>query len=183
MKLSLVIIFAHHLLLKIAMLGAWDGKYICIQCPPNTGILFHNYKGFFSYVLLAICDAKYNFTLVDIGQYGSNNDSGVLANSTMGKRFSNGTMNIPVDTGHKLNVHKMFRKRPGRLLNVLCTFSLRPVSTGTTSVIPWGLLIRPFPLLLIRWRDFPIERAAITLLSWDLDRGTKNILLSFVEGS
>ena len=36
----------------------------------------------------------------------------------------------PVDTGRKLNVHKMFRRRPGRLLNVLCTFSLRPVSTG-----------------------------------------------------
>ena len=36
----------------------------------------------------------------------------------------------PVDTGRKLNVHKTFRRRPGRLLNVLCTFSLRPVSTG-----------------------------------------------------
>ena len=37
----------------------------------------------------------------------------------------------PVDTGRKLNVHKTFRRRPGRLLNVLCTFNLRPVSTGT----------------------------------------------------
>ena len=36
----------------------------------------------------------------------------------------------PVDTGRKLKVHKMFRRRPGRLLNVLCTFNLRPVSTG-----------------------------------------------------
>ena len=35
----------------------------------------------------------------------------------------------PVDTGHKLNVHKTFRRCPGRLLNVLCTFSLCPVST------------------------------------------------------
>ena len=34
---------------------------------------------------------------------------------------------FPVDTGRKLNVHKTFRKRP---LNVLCTFNLRPVSTG-----------------------------------------------------
>ena len=33
----------------------------------------------------------------------------------------------PVDTGRKLNVHKMFRRGPGRLLNVLCTFNLRPV--------------------------------------------------------
>ena len=36
----------------------------------------------------------------------------------------------PVDTGRKLNVHKTFKKRPVRLLNVLCTFSLRPLSTG-----------------------------------------------------
>ena len=36
----------------------------------------------------------------------------------------------PVDTGHKLNVHKTFRRRPGRLLNVLFTFNLRHVSTG-----------------------------------------------------
>ena len=37
----------------------------------------------------------------------------------------------PVDAGRKLNVHKTFRRRLGRLLNVLCTFNLRPVSTGT----------------------------------------------------
>ena len=37
---------------------------------------------------------------------------------------------FPVDTGRKLNVHKTFRRRPGLLLNVLCTFNLRPVSTG-----------------------------------------------------
>ena len=36
----------------------------------------------------------------------------------------------PVDTGHKCNVHKTFRRRPGHLLNVLLTFNLRPVSTG-----------------------------------------------------
>ena len=37
---------------------------------------------------------------------------------------------IPVDTGRKLNVYKTFRRRLGRLLNVLSTFNLRPVSTG-----------------------------------------------------
>ena len=41
--------------------------------------------------------------------------------------------NDPVDTGGKLNVHKTFRRRPGRLLNVLCTFNLPPVSTGEWS--------------------------------------------------
>ena len=39
-------------------------------------------------------------------------------------------INYPVDKGRKLNVHKTFRRRPGRLPNVLCTFNLRPVSTG-----------------------------------------------------
>ena len=38
--------------------------------------------------------------------------------------------NCPVDIERKLNVHKTFRRRPGRLLSVLCTFNLRPVSTG-----------------------------------------------------
>ena len=38
--------------------------------------------------------------------------------------------NGPVDTWRKLNVHKTFRRRPGRLLNVLYTFNLRPVSAG-----------------------------------------------------
>ena len=35
-----------------------------------------------------------------------------------------------VDTGRKLNVHKTFIRRLRLLLNVLCTFNLRPVSTG-----------------------------------------------------
>ena len=36
----------------------------------------------------------------------------------------------PVDVGRKLSVHKMFRRRPGRLLNVLCTFDLHSVPIG-----------------------------------------------------
>ena len=43
--------------------------------------------------------------------------------------------NFPLDTGRKLNVHKTFRRRPGRLLNVYVrSFSLRPVSTRLTCV-------------------------------------------------
>ena len=40
------------------------------------------------------------------------------------------TNNFPVDRRRKLNVHKTFRRRPGRLLNLLCTLFLRPLSTG-----------------------------------------------------
>ena len=39
-----------------------------------------------------------------------------------------------LDTGSELNVHKTFRKRPGRLLKVLCTFNLRPVLRGVYSL-------------------------------------------------
>ena len=46
----------------------------------------------FSIVLLAICDANYCFTLVDIGQFGSNNDSRVLANSSIAKQFEESRM-------------------------------------------------------------------------------------------
>ena len=31
-------------------------------------------------------------------------------------------------------MHKWFRRRPGRILNVLCTLNLRPVSTGERSL-------------------------------------------------
>ena len=41
---------------------------------------------------------------------------------------------FPVDTGRKLNVHKLFRGRSGRLLNVLSTLNLRLLSTGSCVV-------------------------------------------------
>ena len=77
------------------VVGAIDGKHTRIQSPKKTGTLYHNYKGFFSLVLLAICDARYCFTLFDVGQYGSNNDCEVLNNLEMGHRFQNGQMNLP----------------------------------------------------------------------------------------
>lgn len=75
--------------------GAIDGKHINMKCPNNSGSLYYNYKGFFSLVLMAICDAHYIFTLVDIGEYGSNNDSGVLSHSQMGKALDKGSMSFP----------------------------------------------------------------------------------------
>ena len=79
-------------------IGCIDDKHIRIECPKLSGTLYYNYKGFFSMVLLAICDANYCFTLFDLGQYGSNNDSGVLANSQMGQMFEDDLLHVPPDT-------------------------------------------------------------------------------------
>ena len=38
--------------------GAIDENHVAMECPKNTSSIYHNYKGFFSQVLLAVCDAK-----------------------------------------------------------------------------------------------------------------------------
>ena len=77
------------------VIGCIDGKHVRVECPKWSGSLYHNYKGFFSIVLMAICDANYCFTLFDLGQYSSNNDSGILANSKMGDLFETNSLNVP----------------------------------------------------------------------------------------
>ena len=72
--------------------------------------------------------------LISFSKYFSSTDS--CDNSIVDTRIS------LVDTGRKLKVHKTFRRRPGRLLDVLCTFNLSPVSKGyIVSYIPELLVI------------------------------------------
>ena len=61
--------------------GAVDGKHIAITKPPKSGSTYHNYKSFHSIVLLALVDAFYRFTYVDIGCQGRISDGGVLRNT------------------------------------------------------------------------------------------------------
>ena len=67
--------------------GAIDGKHIAMDCPRGTGSSYYCFKGYFSTVLMAVCDANYCFSLLDVGNYGSDNDAGILADSKMGKKF------------------------------------------------------------------------------------------------
>lgn len=44
---------------------------------------------------MAMCDASYNFTVVDIGAPGRCSEGGVFSNSDMGKGFLHKTLNFP----------------------------------------------------------------------------------------
>ena len=74
--------------------GAIDGKHV-IQAPATAGSTFYNYKGTHSIVLLAVCDAHYRFTLVDIGDAGHHSDGGVLSDSTFGQAIESESLAIP----------------------------------------------------------------------------------------
>nr|CAI5818727.1 unnamed protein product [Callosobruchus analis] len=76
-------------------IGTLDGKHITIQAPKQSGSQFFNYKKTFSIVLLTCCDANYNFTLIDVGAYGCESDSGVFSNSEFGKMLDKKRMSIP----------------------------------------------------------------------------------------
>lgn len=70
--------------------GAVDGTHIAITSPTNSGSLFWNYKKFFSIVLLAVCNSRYEFTLVDVGAYGGESDGGILRRSSLSKYVCEG---------------------------------------------------------------------------------------------
>jgi hypothetical protein len=41
-----------------------------MQCQPTTGSDYFNFKKYFTIVLMAVHDANYYFTAIDVGSYG-----------------------------------------------------------------------------------------------------------------
>ena len=76
-------------------LGAIDGKHVTIQCPPCGGSMYYNYKKFHSIVLLATVNGKYEFIMVNVGDYGRLSDGSVFASSQLGNAINTGSLNVP----------------------------------------------------------------------------------------
>ncbi|KYN03443.1 hypothetical protein ALC62_05712, partial [Cyphomyrmex costatus] len=105
--------------------GAIDGKHITVQAPPNSGSMHFNYKKTFSLVLMAACDARYRFTLFDVGAYGSDSDGGILSTSTFRKALYEARLPgsdqetscyFVADEAFQMSTNIM-RSYPGRFLN------------------------------------------------------------------
>ena len=75
--------------------GAIDGKHIAIRCPPRSGSLYYNYKGFYSIVLLGLVDADYRFLWADVGANGSSSDCGIFNESDLEPALREGTLGLP----------------------------------------------------------------------------------------
>nr|CAI5823708.1 unnamed protein product [Callosobruchus analis] len=55
-------------------IGALDGKHVILSSPIHSGSEFINYKGTLSIVMMALVDAEYCFSYVDIGCQGRISD-------------------------------------------------------------------------------------------------------------
>ncbi|XP_048238779.1 uncharacterized protein LOC125376958 isoform X2 [Haliotis rufescens] len=75
--------------------GAMDGKHFAVTAPAHSGSQFYNYKGYFSIIMLALVDANYKFTFVDVGANGRAGDAGIFANSDLLRCIEANTVNIP----------------------------------------------------------------------------------------
>ena len=76
-------------------LGSIDGKHCAMQAPANTGSHFYNYKKHFSMVLMAVSDASYKFTYVDVGTPGRWSDGGTFDYCSLNACMEAGNLNVP----------------------------------------------------------------------------------------
>jgi hypothetical protein len=76
-------------------IGGLDGKHIVIQAPKNSGSKYYNYKGTYSIVLLALVDAFYTFSYVDVGCNGRFSDGGVFNNLSLCPSLANNDIKLP----------------------------------------------------------------------------------------
>lgn len=84
-KIYLILTFVHLQKQNTSLYG----KHIAIECQKTRSSLYY------SIVLMAVSDARYCFTLVNVADFGSNSDSSILAKSSTGKGVEKQKMKVP----------------------------------------------------------------------------------------
>jgi hypothetical protein len=82
---------------------AIDGSHIPIKCPPGgreANKQYHNFKNFYSIIVLSLVDAKYRFIWNSVGATGNTHDSTLFQSSTLYENLTNG--NIEFGEAHKV---------------------------------------------------------------------------------
>ncbi|XP_068229401.1 putative nuclease HARBI1 [Palaemon carinicauda] len=75
--------------------GALDGKHFSIKKPPNTGYVYHNYKGFFSIPLVALVDAQYRFIWIEQGGVGHISHAQIYYDSELSELLEENWIGLP----------------------------------------------------------------------------------------
>ena len=66
-----------------------------MQAPARSEFSLFNYKKTNSIVLMAICNARYQLTIVDIGESERQSDGSVYANGNLGYAIENKQLKLP----------------------------------------------------------------------------------------
>ncbi|KAJ8042207.1 hypothetical protein HOLleu_13210 [Holothuria leucospilota] len=119
------------------MANTWSSsKHVVIQASENSGSYYFNYKDTFSVVLLAVADADYKFTYVDVGRNGRISDGGVFKNSSLGKALKADKLDIKEQCKLPVSFRALYVPHG--------SFEREDTSTGTFRDGRW----RPIPLML-----------------------------------
>lgn len=138
-----------------------------LQAPPDSGSAYYNYKKKISIILLAVCDYRYRFTLIDVGSQGRQSDGGVLKDSEIGKRLAANTLNVPVngeifDGGPVLPYYLLGDEAFGLKTNLITPFSGKSSGKLDYEKIIFNyrqsrarrVIENAFGILVARWRIF-----------------------------